>query len=194
MNPLVNQCTATLPQLTVDDLVKKYTRERARERWTPIYQNLLEEAERRAEPAAVCQEFHLAEVPELNEWLPPQTFSVILGVCTLGAQFDAYVSNMIETDLISAVVLNEISLALINGMTRNIHAVIRSDTLARGLKAGAAYRPGVGRWPIATQEVVFARVATDRIGVTLDESLLMRPVKSTSMIIPVLDKGLAPKA
>lgn len=188
INSLINHCQAKLPNLTVDRLVKRYRSERARKRWAPIYQKLLAEAEQLSEPASVCHEFSCADVSELNEWLPPKTISVVLVVCTLGPRLDEHVLGLSERDLVSAVILNEISLALINAMTRNMHAAIRSATQKRGLKAGAAYRPGVGRWPLSTQGVIFKQLPTQNIGVTLDEFLLMRPVKSTSLIIPVMDR------
>jgi hypothetical protein len=188
MNSLINHCQANLPNLAVDQLIKRYRSDRARNRWAPVYQKLLAEAERLSAPAAVCHEFPCADVSELNEWLPLQTSSVILVVCTLGPRLDEHLVGLSERDLVSAVILNEISLALINAMTRNMHATIRSATQMRGLKAGAAYRPGVGRWPLTTQEIIFKRIPAQKIGVTLDEFLLMRPVKSTSLIIPVMDR------
>ena len=159
----------------------------------PFYQELLAEVEKLSQPAAVCHEFSLDDVSELNEWLPLQTNAVVLAVCTLGPQLDDHVEELSERDLLSAVILNEISLAMINAMTRDVHAAIRREMQRRGLKAGAAYRPGVGRWPLVTQEIVFDRIPAQTIGVSLDEFLLMRPVKSTSLIIPVLDKS-QPKA
>lgn len=187
---LIDQCQAELTPLEVEELVKRYKSERARNRWLPIYEGLIADAESLAEPAVICREFALEEVVELSEWLPGQTVSVVLAVTTLGRTLDDYVNGMTNTDLVSAVILNEITLAMITALTRSLHANIRSETLTRGLKAGAAYRPGVGRWPIFTQEVVFKLVPTQEIGVTLDESLTMWPVKSTSLIIPILDKKL----
>lgn len=186
---MVSNCHVQLPNLAVDQLIKRYKTARSKERWMPIYQTLLDDAQRLAEPAAICQEFPLGEMSDLQEWLPAQTQSVILAVTTLGKVLDDHVNDLTNTDLISAVILNEITLAMINAMTRQLHANIRSETLDRGLKAGAAYRPGVGRWPLSTQEVIFERIPAHEIGVSLDEFLMMRPVKSTSLIIPVLDKS-----
>lgn len=185
---MIKECRAELPPLDVENLIKRYKRPGAKERWRPTYQELLNDAERLAEPAVLCQEYALDEVDELHEWMPVQSSSVVLGVTTLGKTLDDHVNELNNTDMISAVILNEITLAMINAMTRSLHSAIRNETQTRGLKAGPAYRPGVGRWPLSTQEVVFRHIPAQDIGVSLDEYLLMRPIKSTSLIIPILDK------
>ncbi len=186
---MIKECQVEFPRLDVEKLIKRYKSEKAKNRWRSIYQDLLNDAEHLAEPAALCQEFILDEVSELHDWLPVQSTSVVLGVTTLGRPLDDHVNGLVSSDLISAVILNEITLAMINEMTRGLHRSIRSETLTRGLKAGAPYRPGVGRWPLSAQEVVFQHIPAQQIGVTLDEHLVMRPIKSTSLIIPVLDKS-----
>ncbi len=70
-------------------------------------------------------------------------------------------------------------------MARTLHRKVRREAERRGLKAGPAYRPGIGRWPLDTQRVLFALLPAARIEVSLDEHLLMRPVKTISVIIPL---------
>lgn len=179
---------APLPRLSLDSLLKRYKAPKKRQRWEPFYRTLLAEAERLAKPAALYDEFSLADVPELSPWLPAGTKAVVLAVCTLGPPVETYLKELVNSDMLSAVILDEVILALVTALTRQIHTSLRSEIQPRGLKAGAAYRPGVGRWPLATQRIVFAHLPAHRIGVTLDQHLWMTPAKSTSLIIPLLNR------
>lgn len=179
---------APLPRLPLESLLRRYKEPRKRQRWEPFYRTLLAEAEKLSVPAALYDEFSLAKVPELLPWLPAQTSGVVLAVCTLGPQIEAYLKELVNTDMVSAVILDEIILAMVTALTRQIHASLRNEVQLRGLKAGAAYRPGVGRWPLETQRTIFARLPAHKIGVTLDEYLWMTPSKSTSLIIPLINR------
>lgn len=185
---MVEMDEAPLPRLSLESLLKRYKEPRKRQRWEPFYRTLLAEAERLSRPAALYDEFSLADVPELSPWLPPQTSGVVLAVCTLGPGVEAYLKELANSDMVSAVILDEIILALVTALTRQIHTSIRNEVQPRGLKAGAAYRPGVGRWPMETQRTVFVRLPAHKIGVTLDDHLWMTPAKSTSLIIPLLNR------
>lgn len=190
---MINLGEPDLPRLAVERLLRRYKDEKRRRKWEPVYRELLAEAERLASPAAIGHEFSLDRVSELSEWLPSDTTSVVLAVCTLGQPIETHITELAEKDLVSAVILNEITLALINALTRTLHASIRNRVQPRGLKAGAAYRPGVGRWPLEAQQSVFTRLPAHKIGVTLNNQLWMMPTKSTSLIIPLLDRHQASK-
>jgi hypothetical protein len=172
----------------MESLLKRYKEPKKRPRWEPVYRTLLAEAERLSRPAALYEEFSLADVPELSPWLPAGTSGVVLAVCTLGPQVEDHLKELANSDMVSAVILDEIILALVTALTRQIHTSLRSEVQPHGLKAGAAYRPGVGRWPLETQRTVFAHLPAHNIGVTLDEYLWMAPSKSTSLIIPLLNR------
>lgn len=182
-----------LPRLSLESLLKRYKEPKKRQRWEPFYRTLLAEAERLSRPAALYDEFSLAEVPELSQWVPAGTNAVVLAICTLGPQVEVYLKELSNSDMVSAAILDEVILALVTALTRQIHTSLRREVQARGLKAGAAYRPGVGRWPLETQRAVFARLPAHKIGVTLDEYLWMTPSKSTSLIIPLLNRTRPPE-
>ena len=186
---MVNISEASLPRLPVESLLRRYKVEKRRKKWEPFYQTLLAEADRLCTPAYIYDVFSVAELPELVKWLPKDTTAVALALCTLGDQIEVRIREVMQHDLVSAVILDEIALALITAFTRQIHASIGDQARANGLKAGPAYRPGVGRWPLETQKTVFARLPAMKIGVTLNEQLWMTPAKSTSLIIPLLDRN-----
>ncbi len=181
--------TPDLSNVSLERLLKRYGDGKRRARMEPIYRSVLSETVRISEPAAVYDEFQLGDLPELWPWLPLETTAVVCGLCTLGPDLQRHINEVSQTDIVSAVVFDEITLACVTAVTRQIHGLVRSEAQERGLKAGAAYRPGLGRWPIETQRTVFGRIPAHRIGVTLNEQLVMMPKQSTSMIIPILDRN-----
>jgi hypothetical protein len=156
---------------------------------TRMYEVMLAEAEALAEPMTIHGEFSLAQTAALTPWLQKETTAVVLAVCTFGSATNERIHVLMEDDMALAAILDEIMLAAMVKLTRQLHGDIR-ETMQQthGLKAGPAYRPGVGRWPMAAQRTVFAHLPTHEIGVTLNDYLVMMPVHSTSLVIPVLDK------
>ena len=67
-----------------------------------LYQAMLAEAKRLAVPAAMYDEFSLAEVSDLSEWMPSDTISVVLALCTLGPRLEERINELAQNDLASA--------------------------------------------------------------------------------------------
>lgn len=175
--------------VSITRLLNRYGSGRRRRKMEPIYQSMLKEVNRMGEPAAMYAEFPPALLPELTPWLPPKTNSLFLALCTLGPQLHDYFLELIQEDFVAAAVFDEITLTWVTAITRQIHHLIRSDLEGSDLKGGPAFRPGVGRWPLLTQQTVFAHLPSEKIGVTLDENLVMTPKQSTSLIIPLLKRN-----
>ena len=167
----------------------RYGDGKRRKNIAPIYREMLEKAEHLAAPRVLKDEFARSEVSSLEMWLPSRTTAVVLAVCTLGSAIEVREQELFPDDPHKSVVLNEISATQITAFARAIHTHLRQEAADRGLKAGPPYRPGLGRWPLETQRLVFERLPTHQIGVTLDEHLMMRPIKSISLIIPLLDQN-----
>ncbi len=157
-----------------------------------LYQEMLPEAERLATPLAIRAEFQLADVAELIRWLPEHASSVELALCTLGPAIESREKDLFPDEPHKAAVLDEISTALITALARKVHTAIKEQARLRGLKAGPPFRPGLGRWPLETQRVLFACLPAEKIGVVLDQHLMMRPIKSTSLVVPILNRTPGP--
>ena len=173
---------------TLEELLARYPQSRRRQRLEPIYRAMLEEASELANPQALWQPFSLSEAAALQEWFSEETVAAVLAVCTLGPALDERVERLNQSDMAMAVILEEIALKLVVSLTRGVHTHIRQEFLDQGLKAGPAYRPGVGRWPIEAQRTVFSLLPGAEIGVSLTEDLYMLPLQSSSLVIPILDK------
>jgi len=179
------------PELSLEWLLRRYTTSRRRRRLEPIYAAMLDEFKQLSRPRAVYDERPLSEVIELAEWAQNTTVAVAFVICTLGAPLDRRARELIQEDLAAAVILEDIALAGVTAVTRDIHSTIRQQAQTRNLKAGPAYRPGLGRWPMETQRTVFACLPGAEIGVALNERLFMEPMNSTSLIIPIMDPALS---
>lgn len=182
--------TGHLPRPSMEHFLHKYPPGQRRDSVAPFYESMLEEAERIAEPAAIYHEYDLAdfEQPFLDR-LQPGTRSVMLAVVTIGRPIEERIPEVFWEDPVAGVVLDEICLALVSGLATSIHREVRAEALARGLKVGPPYRPGIGRWPLDMQRHIFSRLPADRIGVQLSPEFIMSPHKSTSLIIPLIDPG-----
>jgi hypothetical protein len=156
-----------------------------RDKIAPLYGAMYAEAMRLAAPAILYAEYRPDEVAELAAWLPGATKSVVLALCTLGPSLDDRITELSEGKTAWALVLDEIASALVGGMARNLHALVRRQAEPQGMKAGPAFRPGLGRWPLEAQRTVFDRLPAHQIGVSLNPSLVMTPIKSTSLIVPL---------
>lgn len=172
----------------VEKFLKKYGEGKRRRSMEPHYQTMMQEAQHHVQPQFLFEEFSLAEVAELQTWLQPDTDAVILGVCTLGHRLHNRLAQLGKVDTVAAYVLNEIAIEWLRSIVMQLHQALRQTLAPRGLKAGPTYRPGVGRWPIEMQKVVFTHIPAATIGVSLDEYLFMIPTLSNSLIIPVLKR------
>jgi hypothetical protein len=178
----------TIGKISIERLLRRYGSGKRRERMEPIYEAMLSGVEDLASPEAIYDEFSLEVLSDLSPWLYQDTIAVTLGLCTLGPAVQLRINQLIREDMLSVVVMDEITLAWVTAITRQMHRMIRSAAEERGLKAGPAYRPGLGRWPLETQRIVFSHLPTQAIGVTLSEDLVMLPRQSTSLIIPLYDR------
>lgn len=178
----------TIGRISIEPLLKRYGSGKRRERMVPIYQDMLAEVEDHALPEAIYEEFPRDILSELSPWLSEDTTAVVLALCTLGPGMQDRINELAQDDMLAAVVIDELTLAWVTAITRQIHGSVRHQAQERGLKAGPAFRPGLGRWPLETQRTVFNWLPAQEIGVALTDDLVMMPRQSTSLIIPLYDR------
>ncbi len=130
---------------------------------------------------------------KVREWLPEKAERAYFGLCTLGEALDLHMRELVESDMAAAAILNEVALAWVVAITQEVRERVGAKVQPEGFRVGAAYRPGLGRWPLQVQKTIFAEMPTQQIGVTLTESLLMLPSFSTSLVIPIIPNPSAAK-
>jgi hypothetical protein len=102
-------------------------------------------------------------------------------VCTLGAKLDKEIKDLtIQGNLLEGMVLDAVGVALLEslGMKGRIH--LKKEAQKRGLFAGCPFGPGYGKMPLAAQSSLFKHVDTQAIGIRLNKSGMMLPLKSLS--------------
>ncbi|MFT5194032.1 MAG: hypothetical protein ACI85U_001038 [Candidatus Promineifilaceae bacterium] len=178
--------TPKTPEVNLEDMLRRYKTPRRRKKMTKIYTDMLAVMLEHARPQAMFQEFDRADVAELEEWLNPETAAVCLGLVTLGPGLDKQTEALSADDVLAGAVVTEVALAWIGQLAKQVRTKANERIGDRPLKVGPGYRPGIGRWPLAqVQDLLFQKLDTAAIGVSLDEYKLMTPNKSTSLIIPL---------
>jgi len=130
-----------------------------------------------------------ADTTPVEEVLP-RADHLALFVITLGAALSQYISDMFAA--------NELALAAMLDAVASEAAERAVDLTGRrflerldhagALAAGAvqvAYSPGYCGWHISGQRRLFARLQPEEIGVSLNSSFLMQPLKSVSGVLMV---------
>lgn len=172
--------------IDLESLLKKYRRERSRKKMQPLYDSMRTAVAERVEPKLMFRLFGADVVQKLGGSVAAETVQVVIGVCTLGPAIDRFYDELAsEDEMVLAAIVDEIGVSWIVNMTRQFHQTVRAQLAERDLKAGPPYRPGVGHMPIELQTLVFDHLPTEQIGVTLSDVLVMTPIRSTSLVIPV---------
>jgi hypothetical protein len=134
---------------------------------------------------SLCLEGEIIEAP----WLVPSTgelTAVACGVATIGAALEERVRELFAVRRASlAVALDDIGNELLFAAARRIQDRMLVDSKKRGLMMAGELRSGDPGLALETQAAVLRLAEASAIGVTLSNGFLMRPLKSTSMLLGV---------
>jgi hypothetical protein len=113
---------------------------------------------------------------------------VALIVCTVGAAIDDRISALMPRDPAYALALDGYGSAAAEALGTELCARLEQVAARQGHCTSVPISPGMLGWPVETgQPQIFSNLETEAIGVTLNDSALMIPRKSTSMVL-----GFAP--
>lgn len=116
---------------------------------------------------------------QLSKHLTPCTTAVVFAA-TIGVAIDRLVSRYSHISPSKALVLQALGAAQIEALCDAFCADIEAET---GLFGVPRFSPGYGDLAIQTQRDIFALLGCEkRIGLTLNDSLLMSPTKSVTAI------------
>lgn len=112
------------------------------------------------------------------------SLEVVIAVCTIGAELDEFAAKTFSQDPALAMALEGLGSAatelLGNTFCNYLESLLRED----GLFTNLPINPGMLDWSVEEgQPQIFHILGTSSIGVTLDKSGLMKPLKSLSMVI-----------
>jgi hypothetical protein len=122
-------------------------------------------------------------------WLLPasgQLTALACGACSLGPALERRVSELFAKRRASlAIALDELGNELLFDISRRAQDRIQAEASRRGLTMSGELRAGDPGLALDSQGAVLRLARADSIGISLGESLLMHPLKSTSMVLGV---------
>jgi hypothetical protein len=136
------------------------------------------------EPKAVYNTFEISDLPQLPYFSEAE--KVVLGVCTIGKDLpDTVTQLMVGGKLVDGTILDAIGSVAADTVADKVNEIIDRETKTNGIETTMRYSPGYCSWALTGQSVIFNRLDTEKIGVTLTEAFLMLPVKSVSFAINI---------
>ena len=115
--------------------------------------------------------------------------SVIVFAATVGLQMDRLIAKYAAISPSRALILEAIGSERIESLSNLFNAEIAAERGALGLSLKPRFSPGYGDFPIETQKNIFEALdCPRRIGLSLNESLLMSPSKSVTAFVGVGEK------
>ena len=105
-------------------------------------------------------------------------------VCTLGGRLDETCRDFSDHhNIYDATLMDAVGISLADALADRVHRRIMKQATDLGLFAGCRFGPGYGDMPMTAQTDLFRLVNADSIGVKLNGSLMMDPVKSLSFLV-----------
>lgn len=131
------------------------------------------------------------EVPE--EEKDPEAVSLAAVVCTLGPQLENETHRLMQnSELLTAMFLDAAGVAQLEMLAHHARRHIKRQAANDNLYTGCPFGPGYNGLPLDSQNCLFAHVDAQRIGVRLNQSGVMLPMKSISFWLRITrDKNAA---
>jgi len=117
------------------------------------------------------------------EQIYPRADSLALFVATLGSKVSDRIAGLFAADdMARGFVLDAVASASADLLTDRLAGRYRERATGEGT-AVLGYSPGYCGWHISAQRKLFERLTPDEIGIRLNESCLMQPLKSVSGVL-----------
>ncbi len=108
----------------------------------------------------------------------------VLFAATVGLEIDRLIARYSRVSPSKALVFQAIGAERIESLCNAFNDDIKREALSRGLFARSRFSPGYGDFSIAAQKDIFLMLdCPRRIGLTLNDSLVMSPSKSVTAVI-----------
>jgi len=111
-----------------------------------------------------------------------------IGLCTASEEIDHSAAQLrADGRWIDAWIWDACGITALADLEDNLAREMWAWALARGIRASAAYAPGVASsaWALSHQRLIFRLLPADQIGVCLTPNLWMHPVKSRSFVVGI---------
>ncbi len=109
---------------------------------------------------------------------------LVIGLVTVGEGLERRVTELLGEGLDSlALLLDAAGSAAAEEAARRLSARMVGAKTAATADVSCRISPGYGRWPLAAQAALFARLPHEDLGVSLSSSMMMTPRKSISFAL-----------
>lgn len=132
--------------------------------------------------------------PNISKILKGSKIAIIF-ICTLGIATDQIIAaTSVNGDTLATIIMDSITTELLGVLGEHISKIIKKEGLQeKGWASTCQYSPGQYKWTIEEQKEIFQMVNGEKIGVLLNKSYLMVPLKSISGVygfgpIDMIDK------
>jgi hypothetical protein len=110
--------------------------------------------------------------------------SVIIMVCTIGSLLDEMVSSLFKVDPTLAIALDGVGSAAVESLAIQACNYFEDMAKTAGLNTTMPLNPGMIGWPLEQGQLeIFTLLESEAIQVTLNESCMMTPNKSLSLVL-----------
>ncbi len=124
----------------------------------------------------------------LSARLEGEKYALLFGG-TVGLEMDRRILRAETTNTAKALILQAFGAERIESLCDIFCKDIQTACEKQGYFAGARFSAGYGDFPLEKQRDIFALLDLERrIGLTLNDSLLMSPTKSVTAIVPISKK------
>ena len=109
---------------------------------------------------------------------------VALCICTIGRRLEHESTTLMKrNEMLRAVILDALGSEAAEEVAHQSDYIIAQEALKMNLWPSKRFSPGYGKWDIREQKFIFNILPAEKIGVRLNESLMMVPRKSISFRI-----------
>jgi len=114
---------------------------------------------------------------------------VLIAIQTIGFRLEKESLRLSEEgEMLEGMVLDGCGTVALDEALELLRSMVVKDVLARGLQTGHNLCPGGYQIPLEAQKTLFTLLNGGDIGITLGEAMLMSPIKSHTLVIPVGQK------
>ena len=108
---------------------------------------------------------------------------IVVAISTLGRAIDEKIKELFnQGDYLKGMIYDTIANAALEHLNKCLWQDLMKDAKSKGLGITHKLSPGDSRWTIEDQKIIFKILAGNVIGVTLNDSYMMDPIKSNSLV------------
>jgi hypothetical protein len=112
--------------------------------------------------------------------------SIIVAVCTVGEKIGVFVDNLFTQNPALAMAVDGLASAATEVLGNSVCQFIESNLMDEGMQISVPLNPGMLDWPVEEgQPQIFSLLNSSEIGVQLESSGLMTPLKTLSMVVGI---------